>query len=425
MSPRILLIGIAMALALSTLAIGEQHSRETGSKCSVSEKASANAMLLNDALEGTFGPPNVATISKGEGQPTKITTILRTDIGKVKARSSLGNLTLKELLSHPKSHIYGWLVIQNGTVVYEEYPEKRTLNDSKKFVWMSTAKTIVALLVNILEEKKVIDVQKAIDLYMQELINTNWHGIKVRDILDMASGLDFEETGDDTKDQNIQRLFDAERGNGSYREVLLGFKKRSDPGRKFEYSSANTQMLGMLIESASHRDLADLFREWIWSKIGAEEGAILGLTPEGQPIISGMLSSRLRDMGRYGMLYTPSWSKTASENPVSQNLLQKIQGGRPELYVDSAVGKEMAALFGEQPHHNSYQWDAVFADGDFYKAGYGGQGLYISPSRDLVIAWFSATNECGFEASARAIAKYLTPPTSTGRRSKRAIPRRG
>src|SRR5258708_38738804 len=130
-------------------------------------------------------------------------------------------------------------------------------------------------------------------------------------------------------------------------------------------------------------------------------------------------------MGREGMLYTPSWSKTASENPVSQNLLQKIQGGRPELYVDSAVGKEMAALFGEQPHHNSYQWDAVFADGDFYKAGYGGQGLYISPSRDLVIAWFSATNECGFEASARAIAKYLTPPTSTGRRSKTAIPRRG
>ncbi|MEH2506739.1 hypothetical protein V1290_005550 [Bradyrhizobium sp. AZCC 1578] len=37
---------------------------------------------------------------------------------------------------------------------------------------------------------------------------------------------------------------------------------------------------------------------------------------------------------------------------------------------------------------NSYQWDIVFEDGNFYKKGIGGLGLYISPSCDMVLAWF-------------------------------------
>jgi hypothetical protein len=37
---------------------------------------------------------------------------------------------------------------------------------------------------------------------------------------------------------------------------------------------------------------------------------------------------------------------------------------------------------------NSYRWNIVFEDGNFYKEGIGGQGLYISPSRDMVLAWF-------------------------------------
>lgn len=51
----------------------------------------------------------------------------------------------------------------------------------------------------------------------------------------------------------------------------------------------------------------------------------------------------------------------------------------------------------------SYGCDVVFSDGDFYKEGVGGQGLYISPSRDLVIAWFSI-GENNARAMARAIA---------------------
>jgi hypothetical protein len=35
----------------------------------------------------------------------------------------------------------------------------------------------------------------------------------------------------------------------------------------------------------------------------------------------------------------------------------------------------------------SRQWDFAMPDGDLFKGGFGGQGLYISPARDLVIAF--------------------------------------
>lgn len=55
---------------------------------------------------------------------------------------------------------------------------------------------------------------------------------------------------------------------------------------------------------------------------------------------------------------------------------------------------------------NRYQWDIVFPDGDFYKGGVGGQGIYISPSADTVVVWFS-TGKQQEEILARAIAKHL------------------
>ncbi|MEQ8423474.1 MAG: hypothetical protein RIA63_02115, partial [Cyclobacteriaceae bacterium] len=46
----------------------------------------------------------------------------------------------------------------------------------------------------------------------------------------------------------------------------------------------------------------------------------------------------------------------------------------------------------EENKYSSYQWSGVYDDGDFYKAAHGGQGLYISPEKDLVIAFYGTAN---------------------------------
>ncbi len=45
---------------------------------------------------------------------------------------------------------------------------------------------------------------------------------------------------------------------------------------------------------------------------------------------------------------------------------------------------------GDAVSHATYQWEVVMPDGDLYKAGYGGSGIYISPKKDIVVAFFGS-----------------------------------
>jgi len=115
-------------------------------------------------------------------------------------------------------------------------------------------------------------------------------------------------------------------------------------------------------------------------------------------------------MARFGMIFTPGWDKVSKERIIPESVLKMLQTtGRPEIYQLGYMGKSSMKWWpGEKGISNRYQWDAILPDGDLYKAGVGGQGLYISPSRDLVIVWFCHSDGENREQSmARAIAKSL------------------
>ena len=78
------------------------------------------------------------------------------------------------------------------------------------------------------------------------------------------------------------------------------------------------------------------------------------------------------------------------------------------VHAETGASREARAARGDGSFsHNSYQWDWVSTEGDFSKGGAGGQGLYVSPSRDLVIAWFGTPDEDGRGNSMSAIARQL------------------
>lgn len=328
-----------------------------------------------------------------------------------------GPITLGASLTPGKSNTQGFIVIHKGKIEFERYPGMRQ-NDNH--VWMSNAKPVASLLIALLEEDGLLDVQQPIDHYLPELANTGWSGIRIINILNMATGIDMVETAALRSDprSGISRFYQAETGGVnaegiklSHHDVLFTVKKEKEQGKVFEYSSVNTQVLGLLIERITGQKLSEVISARIWSKIGAEGDGLLALTPSGVPIIHGLISSRLRDMARFGLLYTPSWSKISNSQIVSPGILKKIQqGGDPEIYYAGTSGAGFAGLLRAKPVHNSYQWDAVFEDGDFYKSGLQGQGIYVSPSRDLVIVWFATGDgEIPMAAFARHMAKTAYP----------------
>ena len=140
-----------------------------------------------------------------------------------------------------------------------------------------------------------------------------------------------------------------------------------------------------------------------------EGDAELGLSPSGEPSAFGIFSSRLRDLARYGMIYTPSWNVVAKENIVGKDYLQKIYATAKVEQYSGNLGDRMIAHFGNLDMGASYQWDTVFPDGDLYKSGRGGQCLYVSPDTDTVIVYFSASYQSSLwvHAYAREIVKQV------------------
>jgi CubicO group peptidase (beta-lactamase class C family) len=107
------------------------------------------------------------------------------------------------------------------------------------------------------------------------------------------------------------------------------------------------------------------------------------------------------------LLYTPSWERAARERIVSEAYVRQIQtGGRKEIFLKGELGNRLtsASFPTSPPSANHWQWDAVWTDGDFFKGGVYGQGLYVSPAKDLVIVWFSTAMSSDLTQYARQIA---------------------
>lgn len=315
-------------------------------------------------------------------------------IAEVAATTPLGRLPLHAFLQ--QAPVDGFIVLHQGHVAYEVYPRMRP---SDKHLWWSVSKTLASLLITILRERGAVDVRQPIDTYLPELRGSGWDGVAVQDILDMASGIDCLESDDPvaytdpqapfyTFEGTLGMLPPPQRAWASTYHYLASLPRLQAPGQVYQYTSVDTCVLGWLAERLAGTTYAGLVQREIWSHVGAEADAAIVVSPTGIAASHGGVSATLRDLARYGMLYTPSWPAVSAAQVVSDAYLQAIQtGGRPELLA--AMGeKDWSELQGERPRHSTDQWDVVMADGDFFKAGYCGQGLWISPARDLVIAYF-------------------------------------
>ncbi|RIK38814.1 MAG: hypothetical protein DCC58_16195 [Chloroflexi bacterium] len=331
-----------------------------------------------------------------------------------RVRTPLGEMALDAYVQ--RGPVNGVVIVRNGVVVYERYPRMRP-ND--RHLLMSVSKVFASALVAIFEDRGLLDTALGIETYLPEVSASGWAGVSIRDVLDMASGIDCDQTLPDVYTNSDRAYYRFEESLDwlppvhppvAHWEYLAELGRAKQPGLAFDYSSANTAMLAWLVEKISGKGLADLISAELWGRIGAEGDALITISSHGATAIHGGISARLRDVARFGLLFTPSWQVVSDTPIVSERHLAAIQhGGRPEIFDKGATGQRIIdQLAPATPRHNSYQWDFVMPDGDFYKGGYGGQGLYISPSRDLVIA-FTGTNDAdGNESGMMSIAQQIS-----------------
>ena len=333
----------------------------------------------------------------------------------ITAETEFGNLPLRDFLTHPQGGARAIVVIKNGKIAAESYPD---LRPEQSHLWASCAKPMAGLMIEHLIEAGQIDDTKGIGTYIPALRDTDWSDVTVRDAMDMTPGMDCEENEQTRADpsSNAIRAFLAEFGvphDGKVEtllEVLQSSKRVGTPGEKFEYGSPCTQVLVYLAEAVSGLPWAELFRQNVWSHVAAEGPLQVHQSPDGVALAHGLVSSRLRDLARFGMLFTPSWRMISSKQVVSDATLARIQGGTREkaFFMNGYDGPVFTDFLGDDSMlGNARQWDCIWPDGDLYKGGFMDQGLYASPSRDLVIAYFSTTPNM-------QMTRYLRPIATSG-----------
>jgi len=337
----------------------------------------------------------VATVAR-KGPVSLLLYTPTPEIGKVIVTNTPDSLNLEEYIR--RSHLQAIIVVYKGNIVYERYPRMR---QEDRHLYFSVTKTLAGVAIALLEDDGKIKLDDTVGKYLPELNASSWGGIKLRDVLNMASGMtpQFDDPGARTDSNNLYFQFESAMGiqiktSATDKGVWQALNKMSlmkQPGVSFEYGGHNTVILSMIVERITGLSFSVFISNRIWNKIGAEADGYFGLSPEGIVVSSATMNSSLRDLARYGLLFTPSWGTVSHSKVISDAIIDKIQhvGIDSQRFDKGAFGKRMINELGERPSHNAYQWDFVMGDGDFFKAGINGQGLYISPKKDLVIACFS------------------------------------
>jgi CubicO group peptidase (beta-lactamase class C family) len=285
-------------------------------------------------------------------------------------------------------HVDGMLVLHKGKIVFEAYPR---MQPYERHLSWSVSKVVISTALAALQAQGLADMHAPVEQYLPELNGTAWAGTRVQDIANMSSGIDcLDSDGYHNSKACIYRYEETlgitPRVNPeiSTTQALKTMQRRGEPGKQYEYVSANTFVLGRVIESITEKPLWQALQELLWDRIGAEADALLTVNSAGQAYASGGLSMRLRDVARFGQVFTAN----AATGVIPRSHLEDLKSGDTAPFPVADREYFSKQFKGDTPSHAAWQWDLIWADGDMYKSGYSGQGIYVSPSRDLVIVHF-------------------------------------
>ena len=317
---------------------------------------------------------------------------LANNINTTEVNTPVGLMNFQTFIDHDKSTVMGVVIAHKGKIIFEHYPR---MEEHEKPIYWSVSKVLPATLLRIYEERKQLDVSKPIDFYLKELKDTSYAGIRIRNILDMASALDCSDNYETF--ESCYYLYSMSIGDGFRTEdaedtpydfvINTKIERNAPQGEIFSYSGVDTFVLAWLVEELSGMPYQDALSKEIWNKIGAESDASFIAPRYGIPISHGGFLANMRDMIRFGLLFTPSYKTVSEEKIISDDHIDLIlTKGNPKL-MQNLYQKIPSANMPDDLRHNIYQWDAVYENGDFFKGGWAGQGLLINPTRDIVAVW--------------------------------------
>jgi CubicO group peptidase (beta-lactamase class C family) len=285
----------------------------------------------------------------------------------------------------------GILVLHRGRIIYERYFGALGAND--QHVAMSVTKSLVGTLAEALIAEGRLDPSRRVASYVPELAASGFGDATVREVMDMRTGLQYSEdyAGFGSGLSDVSRMeiaagrvvapagYTGPIGNYAYAASIA---KSGEHGGDFVYKTPNSIVLGWILERVTGKSLASQIEERFWLPMGMEQDASLAVDRLGTAFSGAGFSASLRDMARFGEMIRLGGRWNGRQILPSAAVEAIVRGGDPAAFVKANYpGLEGGA-------YASQWWRR--ASGQVLALGIHGQGIYIDPKADLVIARFAS-----------------------------------
>ncbi|WP_170598842.1 serine hydrolase domain-containing protein [Ruegeria arenilitoris] len=263
------------------------------------------------------------------------------------------------------------LVMQDGQIRFEEY-FLGTSPEDRRISWSMAKSYLSALFGILLEEGAIASLDDPVIKYAPKLQGSAYETATIRNVLNMASGVTFDEDYLDPK-SDINRMGRVVALGGELDDFAASLKDSfAAPGETWQYVSIDTHVIGMVIRGATGQSVAALLDEKILQHLGLERDGYYITDGAGVAFVLGGLNFTTRDYARFG-----------------QMILQNgVRDGRQIVPADWIKESTLPSAPTEPGKIGyGYQWWIPVGahDGEFLARGVYGQYMYFDQSRGVLI----------------------------------------
>lgn len=305
------------------------------------------------------------------------------------AAESVGQVTgLRQELG--SGRVAAVTILRDGRVAY------RWGDGQAPRLLMSVSKVVASLALGHLVEAGRVDPDEEIRGIVPEL-SRQWTGCRVRHVWDMASGVQCPEVTDPAAYTDPTHPFYAFEASLGWRpalrqispyELVSRFGRSGEPGRRYEYTSVNTFLLAWIIERRTGLGYTDALQQLVWGDLALGASTRVCVNDAGVPVAHGGIVMSVDDLARFAAVLTPSAPRVGHRRSAPQRYTDLVCDPRSSMDLSHA---------GRVPPgtHPGCQWNMVWSDNALFKSGFGGQGLYVDPEQDVIIAFAGAPDTDG------------------------------
>ena len=262
------------------------------------------------------------------------------------------------------------LVVHDGKLRLERYG--LGFDASGRWTSFSVAKSMSSTLVGAaLRDGHIKSMDDKITDYIPQMKGSAYDDVSIRQLLTMSSGVKWnEDYADPNSDVARFNNHKPEEGVDATVSYLRRLPREAPAGTRWNYSTGETNLVGVLVSQATKKTLSAYLSEKVWAPAGMEQQATWLLSRTGQEISGCCVQAASRDYARFG-LFIMNGARVNGQSIV------------PEGWLVEATTERIG--IGQPGRGYGYQW-WTYTDGSFAARGIFGQGIFIDPKRRLVIA---------------------------------------